>query len=425
MADQDALRERLLVKAGWDMVDVLGQLDSAQARKLLANRWDATRDRAAGTLAPLTVGDKIGQYDLKAYQSPSVQARFRHTLDYVLPGDRVLEIGPGRGYLAGLLLRDGGAAAYYGVDLLEDNLAATQELLELNGFADRATLRLCDLYDLTHERVAGFGADLVVCCEVIEHVPDPERALKTLAAALPGTAELLISVPLHGRLEDVWGHLAIFDTTRIRDMVAGSGLTTHAVEVVDSTWVFVLASHDPGPSRRAAQAGERALSSAALTHQGAPRAVRHLPLDAQAIGPSRRKQGLAQHRVELAEGEVVCELTAKPVAPKDLAYGGVRCPVTAPRGFRLGMALDGLDDVVKVHVDVYAGDERVGRWSWDPSVSRPGKSPATFVLRPGRRGHFRPVKLGDLASADAFEILVSVRPGATARLRLSRVGVIV
>ena len=290
----------------------------------------------------------------------------------------------------------------------------------------RATLGRCDLYELSYGQVAGFGADLVVCCEVIEHVPDPELALKTLAAALPPKTELLISVPLHGRLEDVWGHLAIFDTTRIRDMVAGSGLHTHAVEVVDSTWVFVLASHNPEPSPRAIQAHQRAVpSDATPTHQGAPRAVRDLPLDTPAIGLSPRKEGVARHRVERLGDELVCELTAKAKIRKGVAYGGLRFPVTGARGARLQLGVDGLDDVVKVHLDAYAGENRVGRWTWDPAVSRPAKARATFVLRPGRRGHFRPVKLGDLASADAFDLVMSLRPGATARLRISRLGLIV
>lgn len=426
MAHDEISRERLLVQAGWDLVDVLGQLDSGRARKLLAGRWEATRARAAATLQPLVVGEQIGDHDRKIYLQPSVQARFRRTLDYVLPGDRVFEIGPGRGYLAGLLLRDAAAAAYHGVDVSDSNVEATRELLKLNGFVGRATLGRCDLYELSYGQVAGFGADLVVCCEVIEHVPDPELALKTLAAALPPKTELLISVPLHGRLEDVWGHLAIFDTTRIRDMVAGSGLHTHAVEVVDSTWVFVLASHNPEPSPRAIQAHQRAVpSDATPTHQGAPRAVRDLPLDTPAIGLSPRKEGVARHRVERLGDELVCELTAKAKIRKGVAYGGLRFPVTGARGARLQLGVDGLDDVVKVHLDAYAGENRVGRWTWDPAVSRPTKARATFVLRPGRRGHFRPVKLGDLASADAFDLVMSLRPGATARLRISRLGLIV
>lgn len=425
MADDDVSRERYLVQAGWDLVDVLGQLDTTRARKLLAGRWEATRERAADTLNPLIAGDLVGRHELKTYRKPSVQARFRRTLDYVRPGDRVFEIGPGRGYLAGLLLRDGAVAAYHGAELLESNVAATRELLELNGLAARATVSQCDLYDLSYGQVAGFGADLVVCCEVIEHVPDPEQALKILAAALPPKAELLISVPLHGRLEDVWGHLAIFDTARIRDMIVGSGLTAHAVEVVDSTWVFVLASHDPKASPRAAQAHQRGAHTLGLSHTGAPRAVRRLPLDTQGIDRSPHRHGLAYHRVERGVDEIICEVTAKPTVKKGVPHGGVRFPVTGARGMRLELAVDGLDDVVKVHLDAYAGRERVGRWSWDPAVSRPTKSPATFVLRPGRRGHFQPIKLGELTSADAYDLRVSLRPGATARLRISRVGVIV
>jgi 2-polyprenyl-3-methyl-5-hydroxy-6-metoxy-1,4-benzoquinol methylase len=426
MAD-DVARERALVQAGWELAGLLGQLDAGKARKMLAGRWDAERARAAATLGQLKTGNKVGKRDLATYTKPSVQARFRRTLDYVQPGERVFEIGPGRGWLAGLILREGGAAAYRGTDLKASNLPASQQLFDLNGLADRAELAERDLYDLTRAELEEFGADLVVCCEVIEHVPDPELAVKALAAALPADADLLLSVPLLGRLEGVWEHFAIFDTARARAIVEQSGLTVHAVDVVDNMWVFVLASHDPGPSARADRAAAAPLEglAAVVPDSGAPRTVRNLTLADLAVGPSAERHRLARHRVELGGDGVRCELTAKRSRrSNEPSYGGVRLPVSSPRGIRLQLAFDDIDAVTMFYVDAYAGQKRVSRWRWDPVAKPLRESPATFVLRPGRYDKFRRTEVGPIESADAFDIVVAVKPGASARFRLTRAGVI-
>jgi 2-polyprenyl-3-methyl-5-hydroxy-6-metoxy-1,4-benzoquinol methylase len=135
------------------------------------------------------------------------QLRFWRVFDFVQPGDRIFDIGLGRGYLCGLLLRDGGVASYAGIDIGEKNLEATRSMVEAKGLqANLVDVSLGDLYDVTAEQIGRSGTSLVICCEVLEHVPDPERAMVVLADALPEDAELLISVPLFGRLDFVWGH---------------------------------------------------------------------------------------------------------------------------------------------------------------------------------------------------------------------------
>lgn len=48
----------------------------------------------------------------------------------------------------------------------------------------------CSIYDL---QPAEHAADLVVCCEVLEHVDEPERAVRALASL--GAARYVLSVP--------------------------------------------------------------------------------------------------------------------------------------------------------------------------------------------------------------------------------------
>ena len=428
MDDEGLLFERALVSAGWELVDLLGRLSVGESWRLLEARWEGERARAAAGLVPLRTGPAVGPEALRSYEGPANQTRFRRTLDFVRPGERVFEIGPGRGYLAGVLLRDGRAGAYRGIDRDDDNLRATRETLQLNGLADGASVARCDLYDLTSAEVEDFGTDLLVCCEVIEHVPQPERAVQTLADALPADAELLISVPLLGRLETIWGHVAIFDAARIRAMVEDSGLVTHSVGVVDNTWVFVLASRDPGPSARAARAAAAAVDplAGAPPNKDAPWALRTIALEPPAVGASMWNEGLAHQQISYDADGLLCDLTAEHPLPAGGPYGGVRFPVTSPRGLRLELALDAVDDVTTFYVDAYAGDERVARWTWDPSVARPASTPATFVLRPGRRGrYFRSTNLGALESADAVDLFVALKPGSSVRFRVTRAAVFV
>lgn len=96
------------------------------------------------------------------------------------------EVGCGEGTLSLELLRRGWDVR--GADLEESVVRQANEAAAAAGFGRRFTA--IDLYDLTPERGS---ADLVICCEVLEHVEDPVRALDVLVAlARPW---LLLSVP--------------------------------------------------------------------------------------------------------------------------------------------------------------------------------------------------------------------------------------
>lgn len=429
MTDALAATEQALVRAGWELVDVLGKLGRSRSEQLFDARWSAERERATRDLQPLQTGSMVTEQVGRMYQSPSNWTRFRRTLDFVRPGERLFEIGIGRGYLAGMFLREARLSGYRGIDLDPDNVLATRQTLELNGLIDRAEVSQGDLYDLTRAQVDESGADLVVCCEVIEHVPDPEAAVRTLADALPDGAELLISVPLLGRLEGVWGHVALFDAQRVRAMVTSAGLVPHAVDVVDNTWVFVLASKDDKPSERATVATRGPVDPLALAPPD-PQLARALrAIDLTTAAPSRWNKRLARADIREQDGQILCELTGEPAVKRGEQqgqYGGVRIPVTAPLGLRLELGLDDIDAVQAFYVDAYAGAQRVARWKWLPAEHRPQADPATFVLRKGNRGrNFRPIRVDEnLPSADSFDVFVELTPGSTAKFRITRAAVL-
>lgn len=99
--------------------------------------------------------------------------------------DDAFEIGCGEGELSLQLLRRGWTVQ--GADIEPDIVRTANKASSAEGFGELFSVQ--NLYNLTD----GKGASLVVCCEVLEHLPEPERALPVLAGlARPW---LLLSVP--------------------------------------------------------------------------------------------------------------------------------------------------------------------------------------------------------------------------------------
>jgi 2-polyprenyl-3-methyl-5-hydroxy-6-metoxy-1,4-benzoquinol methylase len=137
---------------------------------------------------------------------------------------QIHEIGCGEGFLTTRL-------AQRGLNVRGSDLSATA-IKEARARAGELGLaipfQVADLYSLSPDTDA---AELIICCEVLEHVPDPERALRTLAGlARPW---LILSVPR----EPLWrllnmarghylcsfgntpGHLQHWSASRFRRMV--------------------------------------------------------------------------------------------------------------------------------------------------------------------------------------------------------------
>ena len=106
--------------------------------------------------------------------------------------------------------------------------------------------------------------------------------------------------------------------------------------------------------------------------------------------------------------------------------GGVRLPVTDARGVRLEVGLDAIRAVTAMYVDACLGESRLIRWRWDVRAKRPRKGKLTFVLRPGlTNSYFNVVRVRELALADAFDVHVAIRAGATARFHVTRADAII
>ncbi len=168
---------------------------------------------------------------------------------------RVLEVAAGGGGLASTLACDG--ATVVANDLLTDALTAA--LLEYHG-GDRVTVTGGSLFDLSRDTLGTF--DLVIACEVIEHVGHPGDLLGRLATLLAPGGRLLVTTPNGAHFRntlptlreagdidemerrqfkpDADGHLFLLTPEELADLAAGAGLR---VERLDTWGLPPLTGH--------------------------------------------------------------------------------------------------------------------------------------------------------------------------------------
>jgi SAM-dependent methyltransferase len=100
------------------------------------------------------------------------------------PVKRVVEIGVGEGFLSGYLSEAFPETSFTGVDLSASDVGLLKQKFP------RIEAHVAPIEDLG---VLSPPYDLVMCCEVLEHVTDPAAALRSLCSL--GAKKLLLSVP--------------------------------------------------------------------------------------------------------------------------------------------------------------------------------------------------------------------------------------
>ena len=98
----------------------------------------------------------------------------------------VHEVGCGEGHILGMLARNGYAVR--GCDVATGSLNVARTESARHGL--NIPLEIKSVYDLDP---AVDSADTVLCCEVLEHLTEPERALERLVAV--ARKDLVLSVP--------------------------------------------------------------------------------------------------------------------------------------------------------------------------------------------------------------------------------------
>ncbi len=135
-------------------------------------------------------------------------------------GSRILEIGCGTGNLTGSLARHGRVMA---VDVNTGYLtAARRKLGRLKG----VSFRKVDL-ERPLSPLRRFGADTIVCVNVLEHIQDDHGVLEQCLRLLKPGGRLLLFVPafqfLFGSMDESYGHFRRYSRAELKGKVSRAG----------------------------------------------------------------------------------------------------------------------------------------------------------------------------------------------------------
>lgn len=141
----------------------------------LASRYDAVSGKWARTARRF-------QLDA-AYRDPLLTSRVATGLAHIGPQARILDCGIGNGSLS--IALDGilkGPVDYHGIDTSTEMLAQAKSRMQHAGL--RADLLQADVLSLPYDDQS---FDVVMAAHVLEHLPDPQRALAEMVRVLkPG-----------------------------------------------------------------------------------------------------------------------------------------------------------------------------------------------------------------------------------------------
>ena len=176
------------------------------------------------------------------------------TMDFkrlgIAPGNRVLDIGCGEGRHTIRACQESGAVCIGG-DFGYDNLIATKGKLEFHEGLDDLSCRNWALsaMDITALPFRDNSFDVVICSEVLEHIPDDEKAVSELIRIVKPGQILAVSVPrawpewICWQLSDEYhnanmGHVRIYSKKRLQEKSGTKAL---------STWVVTMPTASTAP----------------------------------------------------------------------------------------------------------------------------------------------------------------------------------
>lgn len=161
-------------------------------------------------------------FDESASMNPAQRYRHRlivRTLHESRP-TRFVDIGSGQGDLLEQVSRSFPDTRLFGVELSRAGVDRT--IAKAAG----ADVRCIDLLgDGAASAIADIGADVAVCCEVLEHLDDPVTFLRTAAAALAPGATLIVTVPggPRSRFDRMIGHRRHYTPRTLQHLLQSAG----------------------------------------------------------------------------------------------------------------------------------------------------------------------------------------------------------
>jgi ubiquinone/menaquinone biosynthesis C-methylase UbiE len=164
--------------------------------------------------APVPIGNTYDKYGTKNPLARRLMQGFLRDLGAAIPDGlpaRVLEVGLGEGEISDQLRERFPTATMVGIDLPDDALARDWRARGLTGvFADAGALPFGD-----------DAFDLVLAIEVLEHLPDPRRALAEIRRV--ARRDVVLSVPR----EPLWRSLNLARGAYVKDLGNTPGHLQH------------------------------------------------------------------------------------------------------------------------------------------------------------------------------------------------------
>lgn len=196
------------------------------------------RPPASGADPHNVVGNVYDKYGTRNPVARALMQGFlRSVLDlYRLARPRsVLEVGAGEGHLARYLLDAGPRPERF--EMSDVDVSRVDDDLP-----PEITVREASIYELPHDDDA---FDLVICCEVLEHLEDPARGLAEVARV--ARRRVLLSTPW----EPVWRALNVMRGKYLRDLGNTPGHLQHfsrrGLQRLAATRLRVLEQRTPLP----------------------------------------------------------------------------------------------------------------------------------------------------------------------------------
>jgi len=167
---------------------------------------------------------------------------FRDLLEMNVEVKTILEAGAGEGYLTKIVAEKYPSARIYAGDIEDEmNRIAKKDLASYKN----VMIQKENVQDLSYKKET---FDLVICCEVLEHVPEPEKALKSIHHVLKKGGNALLSVP-H---EPLWRVLNMIRGKYIKDFGNTPGHINHwasssFASMVTKSGLHLIKSNHPLP----------------------------------------------------------------------------------------------------------------------------------------------------------------------------------
>lgn len=131
--------------------------------------------------------------------------------------DKLLEIGPGHGLLMARAIEHLSDFAVTGWDISEASLRDTTDALDALGVTKKYQLQARNLFEVADERF-----DAVVFSEVLEHLEEPEKAVKAIVNIMRPGGKLYVNVPINSPAPD---HLFLLQSPEhVESFLFGCGL---------------------------------------------------------------------------------------------------------------------------------------------------------------------------------------------------------